>query len=165
MEKSYFLISHGDISLNVCAPVENGMVITNEYCPQSLVTGGLSFVSAVNGEEVEEFFNDCTKQVIAMSMSNEEKIVDRHIAGLMAVVMDHIARHGRLIFGDLLIYVDCFSLLLKAAGLSDYQIRTIYPKVTKLIVDFYPDYIKATANLVSFVSTPIYGVLCKLAGN
>mgnify|MGYP007025275340 CR=1 FL=1 len=30
--------------------------------------------------------------------------------------MDHLARCGRLIFGDLLIYMDCFSLLLEGDG-------------------------------------------------
>ena len=139
MEKSYILISYGGTTLNVCAPVENGMVITNEYCPPALVTGGLSFVKVINGESIENFIDDCTNLLIAVNASDEEKLVDKYIGGLMALVMKHISRCGRLIFGDLLIYVDCFSLLLKAAGINESQIRTIYPKVTKLIVDFYPD--------------------------
>ena len=80
---------------------------------------------------------------------NETRL-DTHIAGLMAVVMDHLARCGRLIFGDLLIYMDCFSLLLEADDFSDEEIREIYPRVTRTIVELYPDYIFNTVDLSPF---------------
>lgn len=35
--------------LSFQVPVENGGVYTNKYCPQDLLTGGISFVTAVNG--------------------------------------------------------------------------------------------------------------------
>ena len=46
-----------DLIVNV--PVENGGVYTNKYCPQDLLTGGISFVQAVNGEVISEFIADC----------------------------------------------------------------------------------------------------------
>lgn len=52
--------------LIVQAPVENGGVYTDKYCPQDLLTGGISFVTAVNGEVIGEFITDCQKQVVAM---------------------------------------------------------------------------------------------------
>lgn len=133
------------------APVENGGVYTNRYCPQDLLTGGISFITAVNGESIDEFIADCRKQVVAMGVAgNNETKLDTHIAGLMAVVMEHLYRCGRLIFGDLLIYVDCFSLLLEADGFSEDEIKNIYPKVTRRIVELYPDYIFNTQDLSPF---------------
>lgn len=144
----------------VKAPVENGGVYTNKYCPQDLLTGGVSFIKAVNGEVIGEFIADCQKQVIAMSTAGvNETRLDTHIAGLMAVVMDHLARCGRLIFGDLLIYMDCFSLLLEADGFSDEEIREIYPRVTRTIVELYPDYIFNTVDLSPFKGSHLDFVL------
>lgn len=137
--------------LVVNAPVENGGVYTNKFCPQDLLTGGINFVTAINGEIVEEFIADCRKQVSAMEASGrQDTLLDVHVAGLMAVVMDHLARCGRLIFGDLLIYMDCFSLLLEADGFSDEEIREIYPRVTRTIVELYPDHIFNTSDLSPF---------------
>lgn len=137
--------------LIVSVPVENGGVYTNKYCPQDLLTGGINFVTAVNGEVLGEFIADCQKQVAAMGAAVEsETRLDTHIAGLMAVVMDHLARCGRLIFGDLLIYMDCFSLLLEADGFSDEEIREIYPRITRTIVELYPNHIFNTADLSPF---------------
>ena len=137
--------------LIVQAPVENGGVYTNKYCPQDLITGGITFVTAVNGEVLGEFVADCQKQVMAMEAAGvQNSLLDVHIAGLMAVVMDHLARCGRLIFGDLLIYMDCFSLLLEADGFSDDEIREIYPRVTRTIVELYPDHIFNTMDLSPF---------------
>lgn len=135
----------------VKAPVENGGVYTNKYCPQDLLTGGVSFIKAVNGEVLDEFVADCQKQVIAMEAAGVQRsLLDVHIAGLMAVVMDHLARCGRLIFGDLLIYMDCFSLLLEADDFSDEEIREIYPRVTRTIVELYPEHIFNTMDLSHF---------------
>lgn len=64
--------------------------------------------------------------------------------------MDHLTRCGRLIFGDLLIYMDCFSLLLEADGFSAAEIRDIYPRVTRTIVELYPEHIFNTNDLSPF---------------
>ena len=138
-------------NLTVSAPVENGGVYTNKYCPQDLLTGGISFVTAVNGEVLGEFVSDCQKQVMAMEAAGKQKtLLDVLVAGRLAVGMDHLARCGRLIFGDLLIYMDCFSLLLEADGFSEKEIKEIYPRVTRTIVELYPDYIFNTTDLSPF---------------
>ncbi len=150
-------------NLTVSAPVENGGVYTNKYCPQDLLTGGISFVTAVNGEVLGEFVSDCQKQVMAMEAAGKQKtLLDVHVAGLMAVVMDHLARCGRLIFGDLLIYMDCFSLLLEADGFSEEEIKEIYPRVTRTIVELYPDYIFNTTDLSPFKGSHFDFVLFNL---
>lgn len=138
-----------DLIIN--APVENGGVYTNKYCPQELLTGGISFVTAVNGEILEEFIADCQKQVIAMEATGvQSSLLDVHIAGLMAVIMEHLARCGRLIFGDLLIYMDIFSLLLEADGYENEEIKDMYPRIVRTIVDLYPDKVFNTMDLSSF---------------
>lgn len=164
MEKETYLFAHKNVRLKVTVPVENGAVMTNEYCPQELVTGGISFIRAINGESIEEFIADCQNQVIAMGETpNIPSKMDRHIGGLMAIVMDHLTRCKRLIFGDLLIYVDCFAHLLIADGFLESEVRAAYPRITKTIVDFYPEYVKATTDLSQFNRTPIYLILCELA--
>lgn len=145
-------------------PVENGGVRTDKFCPQDLLTGGVSIISALNGESEEEFISDCQKQVLAMDLADADALpVDRHIAGLMAVVMDHLSRCGRLIFGDLLIYMDCFSLLLEADGFPEEEIRKIYPRITRTIVDLYPDYVFNTADLSHFNGSHFDRILNGLA--
>lgn len=152
--------------LIVKAPVENGGVYTNKFCPQDLLTGGLSFVTAVNGEILDEFVMDCQKQVIAMEAAGVQKtLLDVHVAGVMGVVMDHLARCGRLIFGDLLIYMDCFCLLLEADDFSEDEIRNMYPRITRTIVELYPDFIFNTTDLSPFKGSHfdfvLFNVSCK----
>lgn len=150
--------------LTVTAPVENGGVYTNKYCPQELLTGGISFITAVNGEMLNEFISDCSKQVKAMEDTGIQKsLLDVHIAGLMGTVMDHLARCNRIIFGDLLIYMDCFSLLLEADGFAEDEIRNIYPRVTRTIVELYPDYVFNTADLSRFKGSHFDFILSKIS--
>lgn len=150
-----------DLIIN--APVENGGVYTNKYCPQELLTGGINFVTAVNGEILEEFIADCQKQVIAMEATGvQSSLLDVHIAGLMAVIMEHLARCGRLIFGDLLIYMDIFSLLLEADGYDNEEIKDMYPRIVRTIVDLYPDKVFNTMDLSSFKDSHFDFVLFNL---
>jgi hypothetical protein len=156
------------ISLVVSAPVENGYVITNKYCPKVLLIGGSSFLNSIstgciNGERIEEFISDCQEQVISMSYVRKEQTpLDAHVIGLMTVVTNHLNRCGRLIFGDLLIYMDCFSYLLSADGFSDDEIKRIYPRITRKIVEYCPNYIKNTADLSPFKGSPIDQILYSL---
>lgn len=138
-------------SLVVEVPCAHGGVCTNKYCPPDLLTGGLDFIKAVNGELLPEFIADCTKQITGMTAAGvQATVLDVHIAGLMAAVMDHLARCGRLIFGDLLIYMDVFSLLLEADGFPGNEIRSMYPRVLRTIVDLYPSQVLNTADLSPF---------------
>lgn len=151
METKIFQFKGRDRLYTIEAPIKNGGVRTDKFCPQELLTGGVSIISAINGETEDEFLSDCQKQVMAMDIADAgTPLVDRHIVGLMAVVMDHFSRCGRIIFGDLLIYIDCFSLLLEADGFPKEEIREIYPRVAKTIVDLYPDHVFNTADLSIF---------------
>lgn len=133
------------------APIENGGVYTNRYCPQDLLTGGISFITAVNGETIDEFIADCKQQIFAMSVFGEdETLLDIHILGLKSAIMDQLCKYNRLIFRDLLLYVDCFSYLLKADGFEEGEIRKLYPKITREIVEMYPNNIFNSQDLSRF---------------
>ena len=154
--------------LIVKAPVENGAVYTNKYCPKELLTGGpnFSFITADNGETIDGFITDCQKMIMAMECAGiQDSSFDVHVAGLMAVVQEHLSQYGRLIFIDLLIYMDCFSLLLEADGFPENEIREKYPNITRTIVELYPSYILNTADLSLFKGSrfdfALFYVQCK----
>ena len=135
-------------------PYREGVVATSEFCPTELLEGSVDLMAAVRGESLDKFMADCKRQLHAMSKITEaDSELDRHIGGLMAVVMDHFSRKDTIPFGDLLIYVVCFSLLLKAAGVGTDEIRTIYPRVVKTIVDLYPDNIDQSLSSKSITSS------------
>ncbi len=124
-------------------PYQAGIVATSEFCPTELLSGSIDLIAAIRGESLDKFMVDCQKQLLAMSKITEVTTeLDRHIGGLMAVIMDHFSRNSTMTFGDLLIYIDCFCLLLNAAGFNNKEIYEIYPRVTKAIVDLYSDYIE-----------------------
>lgn len=135
-------------------PYQDGVVATSEFCPTELLEGNVDLMAAIRGESLDKFMADCRRQLHAMSkIADAVTELDRHIGALMAVVMDHLSRNQKLAFGQLLIYIDCFSLLLKAAGVSPDEIRTIYPRVVKTIVDLYPDNIDQSLSSRSITSS------------
>lgn len=146
--------------LTVNVTMMNGGVQTNKFCPNELLTGGLSFVTPVQGEMESEFVQDC-KNIISgiQAAGRTDTRIEAFIGGLMRVVMNHINRCGRLIFGDLLIYLDCYALLLDADGFSEHEIRNSYIQVCRSIVQLYDDYVLNTANLAPLHLSPIYHIL------
>lgn len=148
---------------SVKVELEPGGVRTDRFCPEQLLTGGITGITAINGETEEEFLCDCRKQVMVMDLTDGDTTsFDRHIAGLMAAVLDHLSQFGRIIFGDLLIYVDCFSLLLEADGYEEEEIRAIYPRMVRAIVDLYPAHVYNTADLSPFKDSPFDRLLTDL---
>lgn len=145
------------------APIDSvrNSVITNRFCPDELLTGGVPMaVKAINGESEEEFVNDCNMQADAMSyIEDAESNFDIHVGALMFAVVAHIQKFDRLLFGDLLIYMDCFSYLLFADNFSEDDVKRNYARIAKEIVDHYPQYVKNQINLAPLVETNLYTVL------
>lgn len=160
----YSLRSGGGIrTLSFALPCKDGGVVTSLYCPPELLTGGLSFVvNAVNGESISEFDQDCRNQIRGIESAGDISKIDAHIAGLMAAVMNHISRCGRLIFGDLLIYVDVFSHLLAADGYPEEEVKSIYPRILRSIIGLYPQCIKNTFDLSPIEGSSIDRILASL---
>lgn len=124
-------------------PYKEGIVATSEFCPTELLSGSIDLLVAIRGESLDKFMIDCRMQLLAMSKITEANTdLERHIGGLMAVVMNHLSQNKTITFGDLLIYIDCFCLLLNAAGFNDKEIHEMYPCVTKAIVDLYFEHIE-----------------------
>ena len=169
-------------TLSFDVPFENGNVITNRFCPQDLLTGNsmanipklmVTAITPMTGESLDEFVSDCNQQTTAMktfSTATDTKM-DAHTLGLMTAVKNHLRLHGRLIFGDLLIYVDIFSYLLLADGFSEEEIKHIYPIITKTVVDTYHDLTICslydaqylTTVLAPIKETPVYRILSALS--
>lgn len=148
-ETFHFQLNGRTLTVNV--PYFPAVVCTNKFCPKPLLTDSAGTITDINGETKDDFLTDCRKQIIGMRASAaEDSLIDTHIAGLMAVIMDHLSRYGRLIFGDLLIYMDIFSLLLEGDGYPEDEIRKAYPKVLRTITDLYPDYIFNSDDLTPF---------------
>lgn len=138
----------------VKVPYQDGLVATSEFCPTELLSGAVDLMAAIRGETLDKFISDCRMQLLAMSRIPEaETELDRHIGGLMAVVMSHLSQYKQIVFGDVLSYIDCFSLLLKASGFDSGEIRAIYPRVTRTITDLYPDHVYSSANGSPFIGS------------
>lgn len=95
------------------APIDNrGVVITNRFCPKEfLVTPTRVFYGAItpiSGESILEFEQDCRNLANAITNSDYQSSnneLDIYIDALACIVAAHNSRCGRLLFGDLLIYI------------------------------------------------------------
>lgn len=155
-------------TVTVSVPYENGMVITSEFCPPQLLTTGIAPLpwmqtSPIHGESEQEFINDCKMQIqIINDVEGQYGTIDSHQKALSNVVIAHIRRCGRLLFQDLLIYIDIYCYLLKAAGYSTVEAKGNYALITKALVDSLAQYVKDPSTLCPFKETYLYGVLSKL---
>lgn len=148
------------------APVENGFVITNYFCPNPLIIGESSFLSQIatpqQGESEGEFVQDCQNIVNKSNEICDDDVMFCLGQGLFSVVTAHINRCGRLLFQDLLLYMDCFAYLLKAVGYAEADIKHAYLFITKKIVDITNQYVKDSHTLLPFRVTNTYRILCRL---
>ena len=86
--------------------------------------------------EVNDVINDFNKLVSYVNASSIAIKIDRYKDGLLKLVDAHIARCGRLLFCDLLMYIDCLAYLCYASDLmTESQILQNYASWAKLIVD------------------------------
>ena len=133
-------------------PTSSSFAITNQYRPNLYSDSILPIVDVQAGEEVRDFYNDCNNILSAASQSSEEG-VDALVDGLIAVINAHIARCGRLIFGDLMIYIDCWAYILKGAGVSDEDVRDYYSVELGILLSIFLPHIKDDVTLAPFSGT------------
>ncbi len=171
MEKQQFKFKATILGQNkelvVNAPVRNGFVITNEFCPLELTelpkeNFPFEITEAIQGEIINEFNADCTFLVDAMNSCNATERLDAHLWALQCIVESHLRRCGRLIYTDMLIYVDCFALLLKADGFDSTMIKKCYPAVVYNIVEVYGQFVKDQYTLQPFKTSPFYRTLVNM---
>ena len=153
----YYASNYTNEALKVIVPIENGKAITNAFCPKSLEVGNSSiFLKPTRGEQEVEFNSDCLSILGHAANSNQMLFNEALKSGLYEVVSAHISRCGRLIYNDLLIYVDCWAYLLYAHNNNKSVVEQLYPKIVKDIVDKYLPYVKEQFHLLPFSSTSIY---------
>ncbi|MBO5263079.1 MAG: hypothetical protein J6B18_02345 [Bacteroidaceae bacterium] len=86
--------------------------------------------------EANDVPNDFSRLVSLVNTSSSSTPIDRYKDGLLKIVDEHIARCGRLLFCDLLMYVDCLAYLCYASDLmTEEQIQQNYASWAKYIVD------------------------------
>lgn len=123
-------------TLTLEIPYSGGVVATNRFCPVELLSGEVELLAALNGESLEEFIHDCKLQLKFANEAKEQSTLhEAFIAGLLASVMEHIARSGKLSQKEYLLHLDAFSYLVNASGISENQVITMYPNILKSIKD------------------------------
>lgn len=95
--------------------------------------------------EANDVANDFNKLVSFVNTSSLSAKIDRYKDGLLKIVDEHIARCGRLLFCDLLMYVDCLAYLCYASDLmTEGQIQQNYASWAKFIVNKRNNYIQCS---------------------
>lgn len=144
------------ISFNL--PTTSSFVITNQYRPNLQSEMALPIVDMQAGEDIKDFYNDCNNILIEASRSSQEG-VDALLDGLTSVIKAHIARCGRLIFGDLMIYIDCWAHILKGGGVSDQNVRDYYSVGLGILISGFLPHIKDDSTLAAFSETQSFRAL------
>lgn len=93
----------------------------------------ISLYPLARAAEVNDDFNHLVDSVNQSMLIHR---MDKYMDGLLRIVDNHIARCGRLLFCDLLMYVDCLAYLCYASDLmTESQIVTNYASWVKFIVE------------------------------
>ena len=89
--------------------------------------------------------NDFSRLVYFVNQSGFSNTMDRYLEGLLNIVDEHIARCSRIIFCDLLMYVDCLAYLCYASDfMTEEQILENYASWAKFVVDLRKVNIKSS---------------------
>ncbi len=120
----------------------NVPIISNPFLPMPLVDSRwarpyvFSDISRYPLSEATGVTNDFSRFVDFVNSSSVSTKIERYKDGLLKIVDEHIVRCGRLLFCDLLMYVDCLSYLCYASDLmTEEQIVDNYPSWAKFVVD------------------------------
>lgn len=135
-------------------PVSSGYVITNQFRP-NIYPKFNNVVESQAGESLSDFYTDCNNIITTASLSLKEG-VDALVEGLIDVINIHIAKCGRLIFGDLMIYIDCWVHILKSVGVSEQDARDYYSVELGTLVAGFLTHIKDDSTLLPFNGTQTF---------
>lgn len=86
--------------------------------------------------EAHDVPNDFNRLVALVNSSTSSVKIEKYKDGLLKLVDEHISRCGRVLFCDLLMYVDCLAYLCYASDLmTEEQIQSNYASWAKFVVD------------------------------
>ena len=117
-------------------------IISNPFIPVPMVDSRWARpyvfrnVSQYPLSEASDVLTDFRKIVDFVNNSSYSVKIDRYRDGLLKIVDEHIDRCGRILFCDLLMYVDCLSYLCYASDLmTEEQIIDNYASWAKFVVN------------------------------
>ena len=86
--------------------------------------------------EAHDVPNDFNRLVALVNTSTSSVKIEKYKDGLLKLIDEHISRCGRILFCDLLMYVDCLAYLCYTSDLmTEEQIRSNYASWAKFVVD------------------------------
>lgn len=89
-----------------------------------------------------EFLDLCVRYIIGLTIcSTEDNLMERNIGALTLIVMDHIEMNGKIELPTLRKYMNCFSQMLRWAGIPDNEIKEAYLSVKKALISIFKEYI------------------------
>lgn len=166
MEEELFVFSPNIIGcpkrISFTLPIDNGYAISSQYRPNLQNQNFQAFVGTHAGELDADFYNDCS-DILNMAEQSSQTGMDAITDGILGIIKAHIQRCGRLIFGDLLIYVDCFVHIIRAAGVKEDVLKEFYMVELSHLVRVFLPYIKDDMTLIPFEQTHSYEVLMEQA--
>lgn len=97
-------------------------------------------------EEAPDFNVDIQRLVQLINSSIKPQRINKFKDSLCTIVNEHIRRCNRVLFNDLLMYIDCLGYICLAIGeMTSYEVASEYPKWAKMLVDKYGTYVKCSS--------------------
>ena len=156
-------------SFNV--PELDDYVFTNRFCPNVFLHRDGNPILGMdpfpkNGQKKTDFNSDCNKFANYLELSDYNS--QYHIDGIAVfydalekIVVEHVNKHGRLVFIDLLMYVDimCYFLFADRGETAEHDIRKFYPTYVMFVINGLGDYVRDSWTLLPIQGTPMYNVV------
>lgn len=152
-------------------PTNGQGVITNRFCPKDFLAPqgqGLMYnsITPVHGEGLFEFKLDCenfAKAITESKYQSSNNKWDIYCDALDYIIATHINRCGRLLFNDLLIYLDIYSYFLYADGVNENNIKLNYPRFANQYLKNIPEYLKDSMTLQPLATTRMASIIKDLS--
>lgn len=150
-------------------PTNSQGVITNRFCPKAfLVPQGIMYdsITPINGESLFDFKQDCQNLASCMTNSiykNSNNKWDIYTDSLDHIIATHINRCGRLLFNDLLIYLDIYSYFLYADGVNEKNIKLNYPRFANQYLKNIPELLKDSSTFQPLIVTKMSSIIKDLS--
>lgn len=155
-------------------PEFDDFVFTNRFCPDVFLhRDGNPLLGTTpcpkNGQTKKDFKSDCDKFAGYLESSDYNR--QYHIDGIAVfydalekIVVDHVNKHGRLVFIDLLMYVDvmCYFLFADKGPTAEDDIRKYYPTYVMFVINGLGEYVRDSWTLRPIQEAPMYNIIKEL---
>lgn len=153
-----------DISFSL-PEIQSGFICTSNIRPDWLIPTGIQgILSSEEGQSTTEFLNDCN--IILSKNKGEEDAFGLELSkGLILRINLHIQQFNRLLFRDLLLYIDCYCHLLHNTVLTLAYTQKAYSSILSYLATKYMSYIydQTPFGLIKFSDTDMFQEVIKRA--